>query len=143
MGTPSTQLRRGTPIYSPENVAVEPIIVKFNGTFDFPSIYHGPPAPEIDAAWDRISTDVRPMRMTLEEMRKAGEADSPSKVRYPDKIGGGFMVSLESAHELHCLNLLRKNRPSLHRNHQAEYHVQCGHDDGNMGLGGKPRTPLP
>lgn len=43
------------------------------------------------------------MRMTLEDMQKAGEPASPSKVRYPDKVGGGFMVSLESAHVLHCL----------------------------------------
>ncbi|KAJ8586434.1 hypothetical protein M405DRAFT_795536 [Rhizopogon salebrosus TDB-379] len=80
----------------------------FNGTTDFPSIYRGPPSPEIDATWDRVSSNVGPMRMTLEDMQKAGEPASPSKVRYPDKVGGGFMVSLESAHVLHCLNLLRK-----------------------------------
>ncbi|KAG0697876.1 hypothetical protein DFH29DRAFT_944379, partial [Suillus ampliporus] len=84
------------------------MVVRFNGTLDFPSIYRGPPSPEIDAAWDRLSRDVRPTRMTLEEMHKAGETDLRSKVKYPDKIGGGFMVSMESLHQLHCLNLLRK-----------------------------------
>ncbi|KAG0704005.1 hypothetical protein DFH29DRAFT_802565 [Suillus ampliporus] len=84
------------------------MVVRFNGTLDFPSIYRGPPSPEIDAAWTRIVDDVLPTRMTLEEILKAGEVDSPSKVKYPEKNGGGFMVSTESLHQLHCLNLLRK-----------------------------------
>ncbi|KAG1768902.1 hypothetical protein EV702DRAFT_979146, partial [Suillus placidus] len=88
--------------------AVEPVIARFNGTLDFPSIYRGPPSPEIDTAWDRISRNVGPTRMTREEMLKAGATDLHSKVRYPDKIGGGFMVSLDSAHQMHCVNLLRK-----------------------------------
>jgi hypothetical protein len=43
--------------------------------------------------------------MTREEMLKAGTTASElrSKVRYPDKYGGGYMVTLEVAHQLHCL----------------------------------------
>jgi hypothetical protein len=41
--------------------------------------------------------------MSLEELLKAGEVDSPSKVKYPAKFGGGFMVSMEAPHQLHCL----------------------------------------
>ncbi|KAG1810682.1 uncharacterized protein BJ212DRAFT_1378144 [Suillus subaureus] len=109
MRTPSTHLRNDIPsIYSPANITVEPAIVKFNGTLDFPSIYRGPPSPEIDAALSRIGRDVTPTWMTREEMLKAGTTDLRSKVRYPDKIGGGYMVSLESAHQMHCVNLLRK-----------------------------------
>ncbi|KAG2342302.1 hypothetical protein BDR05DRAFT_886536, partial [Suillus weaverae] len=70
--------------------AVEPIIVRYNGTLDFPSVYGGPPSSEIDAAWTRIS----PNGASFDFMRKAGEAYLPSKVKYPDKIGGGFMKSL-------------------------------------------------
>ncbi|KAG2031723.1 hypothetical protein BDR03DRAFT_816609, partial [Suillus americanus] len=88
--------------------AVESTVVRFNGSLDFPSIYRGYPSPEIDAAWARISHDVLPTRMSLEEILKAGEVDSPSKVKYPAKFGGGFMVSMEAPHQLHCLNLLRK-----------------------------------
>ncbi|KAG1857181.1 hypothetical protein C8R48DRAFT_607603 [Suillus tomentosus] len=84
------------------------MIVRFNGTLDFPSIYRGPPSPEVDAAWARIAHDVLPTRMSLEEILKAGEVDSPSKVKYPAEFGGGFMVSMEAPHQLHCLNLLRK-----------------------------------
>ncbi|KAG1728438.1 hypothetical protein EDB19DRAFT_1746780 [Suillus lakei] len=108
MRTPSTYLRDIPSIYSPASVVVEPMIVRFNGTLDFPSIYRGPPSPEIDAAWNRISRHVGITRMTHEEMLKAGVTDFRSKVRYPDKIGGGYMVSLEVGHQLHCLNLLRK-----------------------------------
>ncbi|KAG1768891.1 hypothetical protein EV702DRAFT_979147, partial [Suillus placidus] len=95
-------------ITAPANVAIEPVIIRFNGTLDFPSIYRGPPSPEIDAAWARIAGDVLPTRMSLEEMLKAGTTDLRSKVRYPDKIGGDYMVFLESAHQMHCVNLLRK-----------------------------------
>ncbi|KAG1852833.1 hypothetical protein DFJ58DRAFT_399084 [Suillus subalutaceus] len=109
MRTPSTYLHNDIPsIYSPANIAIEPVIVRFNGTLNFPSIYRGPPSPEIDAAWNRVSRNVAPSRMTREEMLKAGTTDLLSKVRYPDKIGGGYMASLESAHQLHCVNLLRK-----------------------------------
>ncbi|KAG2148153.1 uncharacterized protein EDB93DRAFT_1250211 [Suillus bovinus] len=108
MGTPSPHLRDDIAIYSPANGAVEPMVVKFNGTIGWPSIYRGPPSPEIDAAWNRIAHDVLPTRMSLEEILKAGEVDSPSKVKYPEEFGGGFMVSMEAPHQLHCLNLLRK-----------------------------------
>ncbi|KAG2059376.1 hypothetical protein BDR06DRAFT_1069387 [Suillus hirtellus] len=76
--------------------------MRFNGTLDFSSIYRGPPSPEIDAAWARIA-HVLPTRMSLEEISKAGEVDSPSEVKYPPEFGGGFMVSMEAPHQLHCL----------------------------------------
>ncbi|KAG2127970.1 hypothetical protein DEU56DRAFT_819681 [Suillus clintonianus] len=108
MRTPSAHLRDEIAVYSPAHVAVEPTITRFNGTLDFPSIYRGPPSPELDLNWNRISRNVGPTRMTREEMLKAGETDLRSKVRYPDSIGGGYMVSLEVGHQLHCVNLLRK-----------------------------------
>lgn len=77
-------------------------MVRFNATPDFLSFYSSYPSPKIDATWDRISingtsfvfvplyesvdiyihiTPVRPTQMTLEEIRKAGEVDSLSKVK--------------------------------------------------------------
>ncbi|KAG2041031.1 hypothetical protein BDR03DRAFT_77951 [Suillus americanus] len=44
-----------------------------------------------------------PTRMLLEEIPKAGELDSASKVKYPPKFGGDFMVSMEAPHQLRCL----------------------------------------
>jgi hypothetical protein len=108
MGTPSAHLHDDIPIYSPANVAVEPMIIRFNGTLNFPSIYRGPPSPEIDAAWSMVARDVLPTRMSLGEILKAGEVDSPSKVKYPAQFDRDFMVSMEAPHQLHCLNLLRK-----------------------------------
>lgn len=28
--------------------------VKFNGTFNYPSAFRGPPSPEVDAAWETL-----------------------------------------------------------------------------------------
>lgn len=108
MGTPSPHLHDDIPVYSPASGAIDSMIIRFNGTLDFPSIYRGPPSQEIDAVWARITDDVPPTRMSLEEILKAGEVDTPSKVKYPPEFGGGFMVSMEAPHQLHCLNLLRK-----------------------------------
>ncbi|KAG1804294.1 hypothetical protein EV424DRAFT_1330740, partial [Suillus variegatus] len=85
-------------------------ILRFNGSLDFPSVYRGPPSPEIDDTWNRISRDVGPTRMTREEMLKAGTTltELRSKVRYPDEVGGGYMASMEAVHQMHCVNLLRK-----------------------------------
>jgi len=117
MSTPSAHLA----IHSPESVAVEPVITRFNGTIIFPSIYrihsgpldapdyHGPPSPELDAAWARISDDVPPIRVTIDDLRIAGEVDLPAKVKYPQSSGGGFMASLEVNHQMRCLNFLRKS----------------------------------
>ncbi|KAG1851177.1 hypothetical protein F4604DRAFT_1959249 [Suillus subluteus] len=81
------------------------------------------PSPEIDAAWDKsfdcatlvlgihLHEAVTPMpsiRMAFEEMHKAGEAVSPPKVKYPDNVGGGFMVSSNWNSLTYYINLLRK-----------------------------------
>jgi len=97
-------------IYSPANEAIESIgIIKFNGTIvDKPSIYSGPPSPELDAIWDRVSLDVRPLRMTHEQLLRTGEKPSPAMARYPDEYGGGYVATVEVIHQLHCLDVLRK-----------------------------------
>ncbi|KAG1728437.1 hypothetical protein EDB19DRAFT_1913783 [Suillus lakei] len=90
--------------YSPANEAIESIgIVKFNGSFGATSIYRGSPSPEIDRAWDRISLNARPIRMTLEQLLRTGEKPSPAMVRYPDEYGGGYMATVEITHQLHCV----------------------------------------
>ncbi|KAG2148196.1 uncharacterized protein EDB93DRAFT_1226238 [Suillus bovinus] len=110
MRTPSTQLINDIPsIYSPANVAVEPVTLRLKASLNVSSIYRGTPSPEIDAAWDRISRNIT--RMTREEMLKAGttETELRSKVRYPDEIGGGYMTSIDGLHQAHCVNILRKS----------------------------------
>ncbi|KAG2038079.1 hypothetical protein BDR03DRAFT_1091496 [Suillus americanus] len=96
-------------LYSPANEAVEYVgIIRFNGTLGTPSIYRGPPSPEINAAWDRISLNARPIRMTLEQLLRTGEKPSPSMAGYPDEHGGGYMASVEVIHQLHCVDMIRR-----------------------------------
>ncbi|KDR68280.1 hypothetical protein GALMADRAFT_78890, partial [Galerina marginata CBS 339.88] len=80
----------------------------WNGTLNYPSIYRGYPTPEIDAAWRRISQDVKFIRLTREQVLKLGKEVTPSKVKLRDEDGGGYLTSLEFPHQLHCLDRLRK-----------------------------------
>ncbi|KAG2038071.1 hypothetical protein BDR03DRAFT_955683 [Suillus americanus] len=87
-------------------VLMESIVVRFNGALNFNfSVYPSRPSQKfrINAAWIRMAHNIGPTRMTREEMLKAGTTDLRSQVRYPDKISGGFAVSLETAHRMHCL----------------------------------------
>ena len=43
------------------------------------------------------------VRLTQEELLKAGKQDTSSKVKFSEADGGGYMAFLEVAHELHCL----------------------------------------
>ncbi|KJA18657.1 hypothetical protein HYPSUDRAFT_106902, partial [Hypholoma sublateritium FD-334 SS-4] len=80
----------------------------FNGSLEYPSIYHGKPYMELDEAWHRITKGVRVIRLTREDLLEIGKQDTPSKVKFSEADGGGYMAALEVAHELHCLNVLRK-----------------------------------
>jgi hypothetical protein len=54
---------------------------------------------------------VPPIRVTIDELRKAGERDLPAKVKYPQSNGGGFMASLQVNHQLRCLVNYATRRP--------------------------------
>ncbi|KAG1729100.1 uncharacterized protein EDB91DRAFT_839379 [Suillus paluster] len=111
-------------VYSPANEAIESIgIVRLNGTLNAPSIYRGP-SPEVDAAWDRVSLNARPIRMTLEQLLRTGERPSPAMAQYPDEYGGGYMATVEVIHHLHCVDMLRRvtwNKPQSY-DHDDESH---------------------
>ncbi|PPQ80082.1 hypothetical protein CVT26_011529 [Gymnopilus dilepis] len=95
---------------APANVAVE-YYKEFNvtkGSFNHSSIYRGDPGPEIDDAWERISTGVKLTRITRDELLRMGKEDRPSTVKWRPKDGGGYMAALEVTHQLHCLNMFRK-----------------------------------
>ncbi|KAG2068285.1 hypothetical protein BDR04DRAFT_1079564 [Suillus decipiens] len=96
-------------LYSPANEVIESIgLVRFNGSLDAPSIYRGSPSPELDAAWDDIAVDARPVRLTLDQLLRTGEKPSPAMAVYPDEYGGGYMATIEAIHLLHCTNMLRR-----------------------------------
>ncbi|KAL1964931.1 hypothetical protein VTN77DRAFT_6284 [Rasamsonia byssochlamydoides] len=106
--------------YSPltKDIDTTPRFVITNGTLDFPSIYRGPPSPEIDAAWNHISYDMGVFALTEEEALKAGLHEGDVRIPAGYQGGGEYMASLELTHQLHCVNFLRKaawlNYPYYH-----------------------------
>lgn len=95
-------------VYSPALEAVQYRTTIFNGTFGLDSVYRGPPSPDIDAAWERISTRPKPIRIARDTLARIGKAETPSMVRFREADGGGYMGAVEVMHQLHCLNYLRK-----------------------------------
>ncbi|EFQ35950.1 hypothetical protein CGRA01v4_07656 [Colletotrichum graminicola] len=97
------------------------------------SISRAPPSPEIDAAWERISS-LMPHVISTEDVIRLGK--DPSKTaRYPEDWGFGpdvHVAELDILHTIHCLNAIRRdvhwrhyfiddypdgNLPELHRVH--------------------------
>ncbi|KAF9219965.1 hypothetical protein BS17DRAFT_810874 [Gyrodon lividus] len=109
--------------YSPANEAIEYLEhVKYKGYLHFTTPWRGDesgvPGPEIDAAWRRITTDVKPMRITEGQLQKMGMVTTPSTVRFPEEEGGGYLSSLEVTHHLQCLDMLRK---ATYREHYESF----------------------
>ncbi|KIJ66698.1 hypothetical protein HYDPIDRAFT_149571 [Hydnomerulius pinastri MD-312] len=111
--------------YSPANEAIEYVEhVKYKGSLHFVTPYRGDesgdPSPEIDAAWRRVSTDVKPTRLTEEQLKRMGIATSSSTVKFPEdsEEGGGYLASLEVTHHLQCLDMLRK---ATYREHYESF----------------------
>ncbi|KAJ6602801.1 hypothetical protein DFH09DRAFT_1301805 [Mycena vulgaris] len=105
--------------FSPAQQAIKYKTVMFNGTFEFPSIYRGTPTPEKDAAWDRISVDVKPTRLDKSLLPKIGKAETPSlnllrKYTYHEhyeKFDHSFQEKPATfrAHLDHCIEMIRSN----------------------------------
>ncbi|KAI1118121.1 hypothetical protein F5Y14DRAFT_297904 [Nemania sp. NC0429] len=77
----------------------------FLGEFDQPSPWRGQPNPDVDEAWEKIS-HASVISVTKEELERLGKFHN-SSVMLPPETGGGYMASMESTHQMHCLNLLR------------------------------------
>ncbi|OJJ50736.1 hypothetical protein ASPZODRAFT_126660 [Penicilliopsis zonata CBS 506.65] len=74
-----------------------------------PSIYRQDPSPEVDAAWHRIA-NINPIAMNADEVRRNGY-DPSIVAEWPAEYGfgpGAFVGRLDVFHELHCLDLLRR-----------------------------------
>ena len=89
--------------------------VHFDGTFwppTNPSFSRLKPRPEADAAWHRLEiklSDVFPI--TRQDVINLGK-DPETVARFPDEDWGmgsdAFVVSLDTLHQMHCLNEVRK-----------------------------------
>ncbi|EPT00324.1 hypothetical protein FOMPIDRAFT_1030579 [Fomitopsis schrenkii] len=97
---------------APALEAVEYKTIVFDGVLDAPSEYRGPPGAAIDYAWDKISLNnshkITPLRIHEADLKKIGQDARPSIARFRDEDGGGFHAGIEIGHQLHCLDLLRR-----------------------------------
>lgn len=113
-------------IIAPALEAVEYVDQDFADSFNSTSIYRGPPNPEREAAWDKLtySKSFRPSPIHYKELSIAlttmnyvehgievpeselaglnrSPADNLKKV--PKEVGNGYVGILEVFHQLHCL----------------------------------------
>lgn len=105
--------------FEPVRQYFEPPLVSktVNGTlFDVPkNALRGPPSPETDEAWHRLS-EVSSWGISKEDLLKLGK-DPDKTVKIDPKFGFGddkYAVSLDVQHNIHCLNAIRKY---LHYDH--------------------------
>ncbi|ETS85648.1 hypothetical protein PFICI_03673 [Pestalotiopsis fici W106-1] len=86
--------------------------VMFEGALqDNTSIWRQTPSPEVDAAWDYITTEgMEAVTAPAEDVLRSGKNVSMS-VKVPTSWGLGddaYLAQIEVFHQIHCLNQLRK-----------------------------------
>ncbi|KAL4912982.1 tat pathway signal sequence [Aspergillus aurantiobrunneus] len=86
---------------------------QFNGSFLKENVFRQGAGPEVDAAWESLGVNYRPIRVPVDEAAKSGIG--PDQVQIRAKYGGGYPANVEGLHHLHCLNLLRQ---SLYYNYE-------------------------
>ncbi|PGH23086.1 hypothetical protein AJ80_02860 [Polytolypa hystricis UAMH7299] len=88
---------------SPANEALRLETVKFDGDIGTTNAYKGPLGKDLDDAWTQLY-EVNPFLVTTEELEKIGKTSAivPSRP-------GSHLVKLAVFHQLHCLDMIRKN----------------------------------
>ncbi|KAJ5720495.1 uncharacterized protein N7483_008429 [Penicillium malachiteum] len=111
--------------YSPALEAVEYETYTFKNNFSQPSEYRGPPTPEREAAWKKLThgmascsrdeiirkltENIGPaINVPMEKLYLLNKSTEIDWVRTPEEAGGGAAALLEVVHQLHCLGMLRK-----------------------------------
>ncbi|KAL4981978.1 hypothetical protein BDW68DRAFT_182986 [Aspergillus falconensis] len=89
------------------NVPIKYHRQRFNGSFLKENVYRQDAGPEVDAAWEALGANYRPIRVHVEDAAKSGIA--PDQVQISEAYGGGYPANVEGFHHLHCLNLLRQS----------------------------------
>lgn len=62
-----------------------------------------------DEMWDLITGDIGDQMITPEEMKFIDKPLTSVKVTHPKTGKEGYRIGLEVFHQLHCLNLIRKD----------------------------------
>jgi len=91
---------------------MKPSLRTFNGAlWDNTTIWRQPPSPEVDAAWDYISTEGVEV-ITVSESAVVNSGKDPSiSIKAPPSWGAGddaYVAQVDVFHQIHCLNELRK-----------------------------------
>ncbi|KAL2871651.1 oxidase ustYa family protein [Aspergillus lucknowensis] len=80
---------------------------RFNGSLLKENIYRQDAGPQVDAAWEALGANYRPIRVPPEDAARSGLARD--HVQINNAYGGGYLANIEGFHHLHCLNLLRQS----------------------------------
>ncbi|KAL4868448.1 hypothetical protein BDV12DRAFT_185958 [Aspergillus spectabilis] len=91
---------------------------QFSGSLLKENVFRQDAGPKVDAAWESLGANYRPIRVPAEEAARSGIAND--QVQISEAYGGGYPANIEGLHHLHCLNLLRQ---SLYYNYDY-YHAQ-------------------
>ncbi|ETN43878.1 uncharacterized protein HMPREF1541_11009 [Cyphellophora europaea CBS 101466] len=89
-----------------EDLDIEYNTIQFNGSFMAENIYRQAASPEVDAAWEALGVNYRPVRIPVERAQEAGLRKD--HVQIDPRYGGGYPANVEGLHHLHCLNLVRQ-----------------------------------
>ena len=82
------------------------------GTNESTSIYIQDPGPEVDAAWEHISAYTKPIIPISRDEVLALERNPDAVVQVPRSWNMGddqYLAQVTVFHEIHCLNMLRKD----------------------------------
>ncbi|CAG8951422.1 hypothetical protein HYFRA_00007338 [Hymenoscyphus fraxineus] len=127
------------PSWSPTIDAIPWSMTKFNGSLIAKSSFVGQ-NDQVDAMWDQYTSNPWVdgtsivLSVSEEEIRSSSrwstdeELSTSTAVALSPQNGGGYMATIEMPHQLHCLNILRKN---VYREHyQDDPYFKSG-DTGN------------
>ncbi|KAL4758356.1 oxidase ustYa family protein [Aspergillus foveolatus] len=95
------------------NVPIKYHRQRFNGSFLKENVYRQDAGPEVDAAWEALGANYRPIRVSVEEA--AGSGITPDHVQISEAHGGGYPANSKRSLTLTAQNLLRQ---SLYYNYE-------------------------
>ncbi|KAL3466918.1 hypothetical protein BJX64DRAFT_284070 [Aspergillus heterothallicus] len=95
--------------YSPvlDHIPITYHTQRFNGSLLKENVFRQAAGPEVDAAWESLGINYRPIRVPANEALRSGIA--VDHVQIAEEYGGGYPANIEGFHHLHCLNLLRQS----------------------------------
>ncbi|KAI1126440.1 hypothetical protein F5Y10DRAFT_267103 [Nemania abortiva] len=94
-------------VAAPALAGIEMEEVTFQNSFNEPSVYRGPPTPELEDAWHNLYR-FGLMSVPDDKMPLLNKTASDGFERTLDSKGSGFRAMPDVLHQLHCLNTIRQ-----------------------------------